>query len=283
MSRRIHRTAVVQAGAELGHDVEIGPYCVLGSQVRVGDRTRLGPHVVMDGVTSIGCDNVVLGQANLGGPPQDLSYRGEPTRLEIGDRNTIREFVTVNRGTVKGGGVTRIGSGCLLMACCHVAHDCDVRDGVILGNNVLLAGHVLVGARANIGGAAAAHHFVSIGSLAYIGGLTRIIQDVPPFMILEGHPARVRKLNVIGLERAGLPAEEIQELRVVFRRLYRAEESRSRVLAQLEEEFKGALVRELLQALRNTELGLKGRHRETLRDEFRRAGEELLVRATGSR
>jgi len=283
MSTKIHDTAVIAPGAELGLDVTIGPYSVIGPGVRIGDGTFIGPQVVIDGVTTIGRENRFLGQANIGGAPQDLSYEDEPTQLSIGDGNTVREFVTINRGTIKGGGVTRVGDGCLLMACSHVAHDCELEDGVQLGNNVLLAGHVAVGRNAIVNGAAAAHQFVTIGRNAYVGGLTRVIQDVPPFMILEGHPARVRKLNVIGLERAGLPAEEIEELRRAFRRLFRADESRSRVLASAEQEFKGTLVRELLQALRNTELGLKGRYRETLRDEFRRAGEELLTRSAGAR
>lgn len=283
MSTKIHPTAVIAAGAELGSDVTIGPYSVIGAAVKIGDNTVVGPQVVIDGVTSIGRENRFLGQANIGGAPQDLSYEDEPTQLVLGDRNTVREFVTINRGTIKGGGVTRVGSGCLFMACSHVAHDCEIDDGVQLGNNVLLAGHVAVGRNAIVNGAAAAHQFVTIGRNAYVGGLTRVIQDVPPFMILEGHPARVRKLNVIGLERAGLPEAEIQELRAVFRRLFRADESRSRVLGQLELEFKGALVRELFLSLRQAELGLKGRFRETRRDEFRRAGEELLLRATGAR
>src|SRR5262249_38727113 len=147
-----------------------------------------------------------------------------------------------------------------------------------LGNNVLLAGHVAVGWRAIVNGGAAAHQFVTIGRNAYVGGMTRVIQDVPPFVILEGHPSRVRKLNVIGLERAGLPAEEIQELRAAFRRLFRADESRMRALAALEKEASGALVQELVRSLRNTALGLKGRYRETQREEFRRAGEQLLMR-----
>ncbi len=283
MNAKIHPTAVIAPGAELGSDVTIGPYSVIGAGVKIGDSTVVGPQVVIDGVTTIGRENRFLGQANIGGAPQDLSYEDEPTQLVLGDRNTVREFVTINRGTIKGGGVTRVGSGCLLMACCHVAHDCELDDGVQLGNNVLLAGHVAVGKNAIVNGAAAAHQFVTIGRNAYVGGLTRVVQDVPPFVILEGHPARVRKLNVIGLERAGLPHDEIQELRLAFRRLFRADDSRSRVLAQLEQEAKGGLVRELLQSLRNTELGLKGRYRETLRDGFRRAGEELLLRATGSR
>jgi UDP-N-acetylglucosamine acyltransferase len=283
MGTHIHPTAVVAEGAELGLDVTVGPYAVIGPRVRVGDGTQIGPQVVIDGVTTIGRENRFLGQANIGGAPQDLSYEDEPTQLEIGDRNTVREFVTINRGTIKGGGVTRVGHGCLLMACSHVAHDCDIGDGVQLGNNVLLAGHVAVGQNAIVNGAAAAHQFVTIGRNAYVGGLTRVIQDVPPFMILEGHPARVRKVNVIGLERAGVAPEEVQELRQVFKRLFRAEEARRRALDGIEREFRGELVRELTQALRNMELGLKGRYRETLRAEFRRAGEELLQRSTGVR
>ena len=283
MTTKIHPTAVIASGAELGDDVIIGPYAVIGPHVKIGDGTLIGPQVVIDGVTVIGRENKILGQANVGGAPQDLSYEDEPTELEIGDRNTIREFVTVNRGTIKGGGVTRIGSGCLLMACSHVAHDCQIDDGVTLGNNVLLAGHVAVGQNAIVNGAAAAHQFVSIGRNAYVGGLTRVIQDVPPFMILEGHPARIRKVNVIGLERAGIPAEDILELRLAFRRIFRTGEARNRILSEIETESRGELVLELVQSLRNTLLGSKGRYRETLRAEFGRAGEALLARVAGAR
>ena len=144
MATKIHPTAVIAPGAELGDDVTIGPYAVIGSRVRIGEGTRIGPQVVIDGVTTIGRDNRILGQANVGGAPQDLSYEDEPTHLTIGDRNTIREFVTINRGTVKGGGRTTIGDDCLLMACSHVAHDCAIGNGVMLANNALLAGHVAV-------------------------------------------------------------------------------------------------------------------------------------------
>jgi UDP-N-acetylglucosamine acyltransferase len=276
MPTQIHPTAVVAHGAELGRDVTIGPHTVIGSQVRIGDGTRVGPQVVIDGVTTIGAENVILGQASLGGAPQDLTYRDEPTRLEMGDRNTIREFVTVNRGTVKGGGVTTIGSDCLFMACSHVAHDCELADNVLLANNVLLAGHAAVGRGAIVNGAAAVHQFVSIGAYAYVGGLTRVIQDAPPFMVLEGHPSRVRKVNVVGLERAGFSREEIQALRGAFRRIWRSGHPRSRVLDGLEEEEVDGLVAELVQALRNTELGGKGRYRETLREEFTRLGRERI-------
>jgi UDP-N-acetylglucosamine acyltransferase len=277
-TRKIHPTAVIAPGAELGVDVEIGPYCVVGSQVRIGDRTRIGPQVVIDGVTTIGEDNLIVGQAGLGGPPQDLSYKGEPTQLSIGDRNTIREFVTINRGTVKGGGLTRIGSDCLLMACSHVAHDCDLRDRIIMANNVMLAGHVFVGENANISGGSAAHHFVTIGAFAYVGGMTRMVQDVPPYMILEGHPSRVRGVNKIGLARGGQPADQIEALETAFRRIYRSGNTRKQTLDELKHEFGHvALVMSLVSALEDTEKGAKGRYRESRREEFLRQGQERIL------
>jgi UDP-N-acetylglucosamine acyltransferase len=268
---------VISDGAEIGEDVEIGPYCVVGKDVVIGARTRIGPQVVLDGVTRIGEENLIVGQANLGGPPQDLTYKGEPTQLSIGDRNTIREFVTINRGTVKGGGLTCVGNDCLLMACCHVAHDCELQDRVIMGNNVLLAGHVLVERNANISGGAAAHHFVTIGTFAYVGGMTRMVQDVPPYMILEGHPSRVRGVNVIGLQRGGHSEQEIEILRQAFRRIYRSGAPRRRTLEELGAEAAGSpLLEHLLRSLANTEAGKKGRHREVLREQFARRGAERV-------
>lgn len=277
MQTKIHPTAVIAPGAELGIDVEIGPYSLVGPRVRIGDRTKIGPQVVIDGVTVIGQDNIIVGQAGLGGPPQDLSYKGESTQLVIGDRNTIREFVTINRGTVKGGGVTRVGNDCLLMACSHVAHDCDLRDRIILANNVLLAGHVFVGENANISGGSAAHHFVTIGSFAYVGGMTRMVQDVPPYMILEGHPSRVRGVNKIGLQRGGQSPEAIEDLETAFRRIYRTGNTRRQTLDELKREFPGAkLVMNLVSALEDTEKGAKGRFRESRREEFMRLGQERV-------
>jgi UDP-N-acetylglucosamine acyltransferase len=278
MASHIHPSAVIETGAELGVDVEIGPYCFVGARAKIGDRTRLGPHVVVDGATRIGADNLVVGQANLGGPPQDLSYKGQPTLLEIGDRNTIREFVTINRGTLKGGGITRIGNDCLLMACCHVAHDCDVQDRVILANCVLLAGHVFVGKGANVSGACAAHHFVTIGSYAYVGGMTRINQDVPPFMVYEGHQARVRNVNQVGLERAGFSVDDIEALKHAFRVIYRSGEPKSRTLSELRADpASKPVVLELVDALEQTEAGRKGRHRESLREAFAKLGAERIL------
>lgn len=277
MPTKIHPTAVISPGAELGTDVEIGPYTVVGPAVWVGDGTRIGAQVVLDGVLRIGEDNIIVGQASLGAAPQDLSYKGELTQLEIGDRNTIREFVTINRGTVKGGGVTRVGSDCLLMACCHVAHDCELRDRVIMGNNVLLAGHVLVGEHANISGGAAAHHFVTVGAFAYVGGMTRMVQDVPPYMILEGHSPRVRGVNLIGLQRGEYGEEDIEPLRVAFRKIFRSGLPKRQLLEELKRDPKVTdLVLNLVRSLENTQLGAKGRHRESLRDEFAHSGQELI-------
>lgn len=280
MATLIHPTAVIAAGAELGLDVEIGPHTVVGAHVKIGDRTRIGPQVVLDGRTRLGADNLVVGQASLGGAPQDLSYRGEATELEIGDRNTIREFVTVNRGTVKGGGVTRIGSDCLLMACCHVAHDCTLDDRVILANGALLAGHVHVGRGASVSGGSAVHHFVSIGEFAYIAGMSRLPQDVPPFMLVEGHPARVRRVNDVGLERAGFSQAEIDSLHQAHRRLWRSKtsEPRRQVLRELREAADvPRCVLTLVEALERTELGLKGRYLESLRQEYARQGRERIL------
>jgi UDP-N-acetylglucosamine acyltransferase len=295
----IHPTAILGEGVELGVGVKIGPHSVIAPGTRIGDHSDIGPQVVLDGVTTIGArnrigpkvnihgvttlgdDNVVFGQASLGTAPQDLSYRGEATCLVIGDRNVVREFVTINRGTVKGGGFTTIGSDNLFMACCHVAHDCEIADHVIMANNVLLAGHVKVGRRANISGHTGAHHFVTIGAYAYVGGMTRMVQDVPPFMIVEGHPSRVRGVNVVGLERGGKSPEAIATLRDAYKQIYRnrdATETRRQILDRLEaSNIDSEEVRELVAALRDTENGVKGRHREALREEFTRIGRQRIL------
>jgi len=278
MTSQIHPTAVISPGAELGEDVQVGPYSVVGPEVKIGDRTQIGPQVVIDGVTSIGADNVIVGQANIGAMPQDLSYQGEPTLCEVGDRNTIREFVTINRGTIKGGGLTRIGNDCMLMACSHVAHDCEIEDHVIIANCVLLAGHVKVCRGASISGASVAHHFVTVGRHAYVGGMTRMAQDVPPYMLTEGHPAKVRRVNVIGLRRAGFEDPEIESLQRAFRRVWRSGEPRRAILDELVEDpdATGAVLH-LVEFLEQTGVGLKGRYRESLRAEFARQGHERIL------
>ena len=283
MATKIHPTAVISERAELGVDVEVGPYSVVGSRVQIGDRTQIGAQVVIDGVTRVGAENVIVGQTSLGGPPQDLSYRGEDTRLEIGDGNTIREFVTINRGTIKGGGYTRIGDNNLLMACCHVAHDCEIEDNVILGNGVLLAGHVLVEHNANVSGMAGAVAFVTIGAYSYVGAMTRMSRDVPPFMIVEGHDSRVRGVNVIGLERGGVSTEDSDALRSAFKRIFRSIQSRRPVLEEIRDEPRlNPYVKRLVESMCRTDAGYKGRYRESLREEFTRLGVERIIEGGGS-
>lgn len=278
MSASIHPTAVVSDQAELADEVQIGPHCYIGPHVRIGRGTRVGPQVVIDGHTTLGEENNIHGLASLGGAPQDLSYRGEDTRLEIGDRNTVREFVTINRGTIKGGGITKIADDCLLMACCHIAHDCEISSGVILANNVLLAGHVFVGERANVSGSSAAQHFVTIGAYAYVGGLTRMAQDVPPYMILEGHPSKVRGANQIGMRRGGIDEEEIEAVRDAYKAIWRGEGLRREIFAKLEARYPDSpAVSHLLSALKDSEQGGKGRYRESKREQFMALGRKLIL------
>jgi len=278
MGTTIHPTAVISKGAELGANVSIGPHTVVGPKVRIGDETRVGPQVVIDGVAWIGERNIIVGQASMGGPPQDLSYHGEPTRLEVGDDNTIREFVTINRGTIKGGGVTKIGNNNLLMACCHVAHDVEIEDNVILGNSVLLAGHVLVEKNANISGMAGAVAFVTIGAYSYVGAMTRMSRDVPPYMIVEGHDSRVRGVNVVGLQRAGMNGDDTDALRAAFKRIFRSGQPRTPVLTEMrEEEDNHPLISNLVDSMSRTEIGYKGRYRESLREEFTKLGVRRIL------
>jgi UDP-N-acetylglucosamine acyltransferase len=222
MSTDIHATAVVHPGASLGEDVSIGPYAVIEDQVALGDRCRIEAFAQVKSGTTLGRDNHVHPYACIGGPPQDLKYAGEPTTLEIGDRNCIREYVTVNRGTPLGGWVTRVGSDCLLMAYSHVAHDCRLEDGVILANAATLAGHVLIGNHAVIGGLCAVHQFVRIGKHAYVGGMTGVSKDVPPYMLIAGERGWLRGINLVGLKRQGFSDSQLANLKRAYRRIWRS-------------------------------------------------------------
>ena len=262
----ISKMAVVSGKAELADDVEVGPFCYIGPDVRVGAGTVLHPGATIVGHTVLGRQNVVYPNACIGTPPQDISYLDEPTRVEVGDGNVVRECVTIHRGTSKDAGVTRVGNGCYLMACSHVGHDCTVGDGVIFGNNVLIGGHVHLESGANINGGAAVHPFTTIGRLAYVGGLTRIVQDVPPFMIVEGHPSRVRGPNSVGMRRAGIEPDVIEAMAKAYRRIYRHGRPRAEVLEEMEnEEGWPQEVRHLCLALRASAAGKSGRYRESLR------------------
>ncbi|MFT6830425.1 MAG: UDP-N-acetylglucosamine acyltransferase [Planctomycetota bacterium] len=279
MTTKIHHTAQVADGAEIGEGVIIGPSAVIGPHVKIGNGTRIGPLSVVDGHTTIGEENVIVGQASLGGAPQDLSYRGEPTRLEIGDRNTIREFVSINLGTVKGGGVTRIGSDNLIMACCHVAHDCELGDHIVLSNGSGLAGHVKIGRNANLSGMCGVVHFVTVGEFSFLAGMTRQALDVPPYMIVEGHEGRVRGVNMVGLQRGGVPKADQDALRQAHRRLFRGTTARGAVLEEMRgEEIESSYVQNLVASMTARENAVRGRAREVRREDFEVEGRALMKR-----
>jgi UDP-N-acetylglucosamine acyltransferase len=216
----IHPTAVVHPEAVVGSGCRIGPYCVLGPGVQLGEDNELRAHVLIHGPTTIGPGNVFFGFGSIGERSQDLKYAGEPTFLDIGCGNSFREFCTVNRGTSPGS-YTRIGSHNNFLAYSHVAHDCTIGDHVIFSNNGTVAGHVLVEDHAVIGGLSGVHQFCRIGRQAIVGGCTKIVQDVPPFMIADGNPAEVRGINQVGLERRGFGAEQVRALREAYRIIYR--------------------------------------------------------------
>lgn len=233
---RIHPTAVIDSKATVGQTTHIGPYCIIGPNVKLGEGCTLHSHVTIAGPTSIGEGNEFYPYSSIGQRSQDLKYEGEPTHLEIGNGNTFREFVTIHRATAPGG-VTRIGSHGNFLAYSHVAHDCVVGDHVIFSNNGTLAGHVVVGDHAVIGGLSGVHQFCRIGAHAIIGGCTKIVQDVPPFMIADGNPAEIRGVNHVGLERRGFAPDALRELREAYRILYREKLNTTQGLAALRERY----------------------------------------------
>ena len=258
--------AVVDPKAELAKDVEVGPFCYVGPEVVIGAGTVLHPHVTLIGRTRIGERNVLYPHVTIGAPSQDITYRGEPAEVIIGDDNVFRECVTVNRGTTKESSVTRIGSGNYVMTGGHVAHDCVVADRITMVNNVLLGGHVHVESGVYIGGGAAVQPFTTIGRGAYVGGLTRVVQDVPPYLIVEGNPSRVRGPNSIGMRRAGIAEKVVEAVNEAYRRIYRYGRPRTEVLDELEgEDGWPEEVRYLCAFLRASALGKHGRYRESFR------------------
>jgi UDP-N-acetylglucosamine acyltransferase len=216
----IHSTAIVDPKARLGVGVAIGPYCVVGPKVMLGDNVKLHSHVVVDGISEIGSDTQIFPFTSIGLPPQDKKFGGEESRLIIGKRNMIREHVTMNPGTQGGGMVTRVGDDCLFMVGSHVAHDCQVGNQVILANNATLAGHVTVGDGVIIGGLSAVHQFVRIGTQAFIGGMSGVEKDVIPYGTVKGERASLDGLNLVGLKRKNLERERIHALRHVFKELF---------------------------------------------------------------
>lgn len=218
---RIHPTALIDPAAELADEVEVGAYTVIGAGVRIGAGTTIGSHCVIEGPTTIGRDNRIFSHAALGGAPQDMKYRGEPTELVIGERNTIREFCTFSRGTAQDAGVTRVGDDNWIMAYVHLAHDVIVGNRCILANNATLAGHVKLGDWVIIGGLTGVHQFCQIGAHAMTAFQSHVSQDVPPFMMVGGHPLAVHGFNAEGLRRRGFSRERIAQVKQMHRLLYR--------------------------------------------------------------
>jgi len=218
----IHPSAIVAAGAELAEGVKIGPYCVIGPHVKIGARTRIEAHCVLEGHTALGEDNHVFPFCSLGQVPQDMKYAGEPTRLTIGHRNTIREYCSFNVGTVQGGGETRVGDDNWIMAYVHVAHDCTVGNHTIFANNATLAGHVVVGDWAILGGFTGVHQFVRVGAHSFCGVGTVLLQDLPPYVTVAGNPAAPHGINAEGLRRRGFSPGAIAAIRRAYKLLYRS-------------------------------------------------------------
>ena len=218
---KTHPTAIVEPGAVIHDSAEIGAYSIIGANVVIGARTRVGPHVVIDGNTRIGEDNVFYQFSSIGAPPQDKKYAGEPTRLEIGDRNTIREFCTFNRGTVQDVGVTRLGNDNWIMAYVHLAHDCQIGNHTIFANNAQLAGHVEVGDWVILGGFTVVHQFVRIGAHGMTAMCSLLFADQPPFVMSQGQPAKARSMNFEGLRRRGFSPERVGAVKAMHKALYR--------------------------------------------------------------
>jgi UDP-N-acetylglucosamine acyltransferase len=266
---KIHPSAVVDPKAQIGDDVEIGPFCIVGPDVTIGAGCRLIGHVCILGRTRLGTGNVIYPNAVLGAPPQDKKYKGEPTGLEIGNHNQIRESVTLHAGTIqdkRSGGITRVGSGNLLMVNSHLGHDCQFGDNCIISNNVMVAGHVLCGNGVVILGGSGIHHFVSIGDLAFLAGASRIHHDVPPYVKVSDDDV-IRGLNAVGLRRAGFEETTITELDEVVRKLF---VTRSQPFSVAVKEYTNGhvtnpFVREIVDFIQRRDQGKHGRYLEALR------------------
>jgi len=253
----IHKTAIISNSAEIGPEVEIGPYAIIGDDVRIGKGTQIGPHAVIEGPITIGQGCTVFQFCSLGAIPQDLKFQNESTELVIGNNNTFREFVTVNRGTEGGGGRTVLGDNNFLMAYCHVAHDCKIGNNVILANSASLAGHIVIEDHAIVGGLVGIHQFVRIGTHAMVGGLSAIPKDVPPYVLVSGVRVRPRGLNLVGLKRHGFPPEVITELKTAYKILYRSNLTVQKAVERVKEEnLNSSEVRHLADFVRSSERGI---------------------------
>ena len=234
----IHPSAMISATAKIGNDVTIGPYAIVGDQVTIGDGTVIGPHAVIDPYVEIGAECQIFQFASVGAVPQSLKFKGEVTWTKIGNRCIIREFVTINRGTEEGGGLTQIGDECLLMAYVHIAHDCFLGRKVVMANNATLAGHILIGDYATVGGLTAIHQFVRVGDYAFVGGKSVVVKDIPPFVLASGDRAALHGLNQVGLKRRGITKQTLKQLKKTYRLIFRIgltqNEAIERVAAEVE-------------------------------------------------
>ena len=237
MAANIHPTAIVSSNAQIGSNCFIGPFCTIGDEVTLADSVRLDSHVVVDGQTSIGRETHVFPFVSIGLAPQDLKYGGERTAVEIGERNHIREFVTIHRGTTGGGGTTRIGSDNLLMAQAHVAHDCQLGSNIIMANAATLAGHVEIADRASVGAYSGVHQFCRVGYEAFVGGYSVVVKDAPPFAIIQGNHAKCYGLNRIGLRRRGYSKETIEKLNHAYHLFLSAKLNTTQAVERIREEI----------------------------------------------
>jgi UDP-N-acetylglucosamine acyltransferase len=266
MATSIAANAWVDPRAEIDEEVVVGPFCMVGAGARIGRGTRLMNHVTIMGKVTLGSDNVLFPNVVIGAEPQDISYRGTDTCVEIGDGNTLREGVTINRASEKEDGVTRVGSHNFLMANCHVAHDCKLGSHILIANGTLLAGHVHIHDYASLSGGCAVHQFVTIGSYSFMGALSRALHDVPPFMLVEGIPARPRCINIVALKRNDFSAERIEPLAAAHRLLYRSKVglSHAREILRANNQI-SADVEALLAFIEGQHVGKHGRGREVRR------------------
>ena len=266
MATRTATNAWIDPRASIDDDVEIGPFCTIGPHVRIGRGTRLLSSVTIMGRVTIGCDNVIYPGAVIGGEPQDISYAGSDTCVVIGDGNVIREGVTINRATEKEDGITSLGDHNFLMAAAHVAHDCKLGSHIIIANATLLGGHVQVADHASISGGVAIHHYTTVGSFSFIGGLAKVLHDVPPYMLCEGHPARPRCINVVALKRNNFSPDAINCLAEAHRLIYRAKVGvdHAREILRSNEQLLPQ-VNELLSFVQAQQEGKHGRARERRR------------------
>lgn len=255
-SAQIHPSAVVSARARIGAECFIGPYVIIGDEVTLGDRVRIDAHCVIDGRTRIGEDTHVFPFVSIGLPPQDLKFAGEASETEIGRRNRIREFVTIHRGTAGGGGLTKTGDDCFLMAQVHIAHDCRLGNNIIMANAATLAGHVIIEDGANIGAYSGVHQFCRIGREAYVGGYSVVVKDALPFALTVGNHARCYGLNKVGMRRRGYLPETVAELHHAFHLLLSSKLNTTQALERIREEIRGS--KEVDELIRFVETSKRG-------------------------